>query len=167
MGDMPTDCQTTDSGLYAAKHDPFVHYTSIVSNASRCRSHVVPLADFYTDLSSGKLPNFVWITPDMCSDMHDCSAASGDRWLKNLLTRILESSVFRNSVVFLVWDEPRPEVPAQTPIPFVVISPDSIPGLRSPRPANHYSLLRTIEDAWGLPPLGHAASSEPLTQYIK
>jgi phosphatidylinositol-3-phosphatase len=167
MGDMPADCATTDSGRYAAKHNPFVHYTPIVSNASRCRSHVVPLSEFYTDLSSANLPNFVWITPDMCSDMHDCAAAVGDRWLESLLPRVLGSSAFRNSVVYLVWDEGQTTAGGGGWTPFVVISPDSAPRLQSSRPANHYDLLRTIEDAWGLPPLGQAAAGDPLTQYVK
>jgi acid phosphatase len=48
-----------------------------------------------------------------------------------------------------------------------VISPDAAPGLQSSRAANHYNLLRTIEDAWGLPALGKAAGAAPLTQYWK
>jgi len=167
MESMPTDCATTDSGRYAAKHNPFVHYTPIVSNLSRCRAHVVPLTDFYTDLSAGTLPNFVWITPNMCSDMHDCSVATGDTWLKNFLPRILQSAAFKRSVVYVTWDEGTTTSGGGGRVPFLAISPDAAPGLQSPRPANHYNLLRTIEDAWGLPALGKAAGAAPLTQYWK
>src|SRR5439155_27175541 len=55
MEDMPAACSATDSGLYAAKHNPFVHYTDIVSNAGRCASHVVPFSNFSSDLANGRL----------------------------------------------------------------------------------------------------------------
>src|SRR5205823_9958573 len=105
MADMPAACSATDSGLYAAKHNPFVHYTDIVSNAGRCASHVVPFSNFSSDLTNGRLSNFVWITPNLCNDMHDCSIATGDAWLSTVVPRILQSPAFANSVVLLTWDE--------------------------------------------------------------
>ena len=107
MEDMPSACLATDSGLYVAKHNPFVHYRDIVSDSARCSSHVVPFSRFSADLSSGNLAHFVWITPNLCNDMHDCSIATGDAWLSTRVPRILQSPAFRNSVLFLTWDEAR------------------------------------------------------------
>ena len=167
MESMPADCTTTNSGRYVAKHNPFVHYTDIVSNDARCQSHVVPLTDFDIDLANRTVPHLAWITPDMCSDMHDCSVATGDAWLSRLLPRILGSPDFANSVVYVVFDEGTTTTGGGGRIPFIVVGADSAPGVQSARPANHYSLLRTIEDAWGLAPLGKAVSALPLTQYAR
>ena len=100
MEDMPASCATADSGLYIAKHNPFVHYTDVVSNAARCSSHVVPFSRFGSDFSANSLTDFVWITPNLCNDMHDCSVATGDAWLASVVPQILQSAAFVDSVLF-------------------------------------------------------------------
>ena len=77
MEDMPGTCGTADSGLYAVKHNPFVHYSDISSNAARC-NHIVPFSNFGSDLAAGRLANYVWITPNLLDDMHDGTVAQGD-----------------------------------------------------------------------------------------
>src|SRR5882672_114668 len=57
---------------YALKHNPFAYY------GSTCPSQVVPFTDFATDMA-GTVPQFVWITPDLCHDGHDCSNRSEER----------------------------------------------------------------------------------------
>jgi hypothetical protein len=52
-------------------------------------------------------------------------------------------------------------------IPLIVVGADSASGVQSARTANHYSLLRTIEDAWGPTPLGKAAAALPMTDYAR
>src|SRR5436305_1667680 len=89
MEDMPAACATTDSGLYVARHNPFVHYTNIVANSTRCASHVVPFSQFGSDLAAAKLPNYVWITPNVCHDMHDCGVSTGDAWLSSVVQQLL------------------------------------------------------------------------------
>jgi phosphatidylinositol-3-phosphatase len=167
MESMPADCTTFNSGRYVTKHNPFVHYTDIVSNDTRCRSHVVPLTDFYTDLANHTVPHLAWITPDMCSDMHDCSVATGDAWLSKIVPKIQSSYAFSNSIIYVAFDEGTTTTGGGGRIPFIVVGADSAAGVQSSRPANHYNLLRTIEDAWGLAPLGKAASAQPLTQYAR
>jgi hypothetical protein len=166
MEDMPSACLATDSGLYVAKHNPFVHYSDIVSNSARCTSNVVPFSRFDTDLSSGNLASFVWITPNLCNDMHDCSVATGDAWLSRVVPRILQSPAFRNSALFLVWDEGTTTIGGGGHIPLIVASPYTPAGLRVATAVNHYSLLRTIEDAWRLSPLGQSANATSMTQFF-
>src|SRR5207302_9594307 len=63
MEDMPTPCYMgASAGNYAMKHNPFMYYTDIRDNAPRCAAHVVPFTQFGVDLSTGQVPNFVWIT---------------------------------------------------------------------------------------------------------
>src|SRR5205085_7420573 len=55
--------------LYAQTHNPFIYFTSIRNNPARLQN-IVPFSQFDRDSKSGNIPNFVWITPDLCKDMH-------------------------------------------------------------------------------------------------
>jgi acid phosphatase len=166
MEDMPAPCTTTDSGLYVARHNPFVHYSDIVGNAARCSNGVVPFSRFSSDLSANSLSSFVWITPNVCNDMHDCPVATGDAWLQSLVPQILQSPAFANSVLFIVWDEGTTTAGGGGHIPLIVASPMTPAGTQVGQAATHYSLLRTIEDAWGLSPLGQSASAAALSGFF-
>jgi hypothetical protein len=165
MEDMPGTCGAADSGLYVTRHNPFVHYTNIVSNAARC-SNVVPFTRFSTDLAANTLAHYVWITPNLCNDMHDCSIATGDAWLASVVPQILQSPAFADSVLFLTFDEGTSNLGGGGRIPFVVVSPWTPAGLRSATTIDHYSVLRTIEDAWGLPPLGQSANATAMSDFF-
>src|SRR5919204_1963856 len=166
MEDMPAACTTTDSGLYAAKHNPFVHYSDIVFNATRCASHVVPFSRFSSDLASGALASYVWITPNVCNDMHDCGVATGDAWLSTVVPQILQSPAFANSVLFLTWDEGTTTAGGGGHITLIVVSGQTPAGLQVITSAGHYSLLRTIEDAWKLAALGQSAGATALSRFF-
>src|SRR5260370_39676197 len=76
MQSMPSAGYTGGStALYAEKHNPFVYFAAIRNNPARVQ-RIVPLAQFDQDSKSSNLPNFVWITPDVCSDMHGVSAGT-------------------------------------------------------------------------------------------
>ena len=81
---MPSNCDRSDSGRYAVRHNPAVYYTRI---GAQCRRSDVPLGTasagaLATDLRRGTLPSFAFVTPDLCNDMHDCPIATGDAWLR-------------------------------------------------------------------------------------
>jgi hypothetical protein len=176
MEDMPTPCYLgTSSANYAMKHNPFVYYTDIRNNPARCAAHVVPFTQFGVDVSSGQVPSFVWITPNMCNDTHDCPVSTGDAWLGHVVPRITASAAFRNGgVLFITWDEGSSNAGCCGDawgghVATLVISPRSISGFRSSTAENHYSLLRTIEDGFQLAHLGAAAwsSNVPLREYFR
>jgi phosphatidylinositol-3-phosphatase len=167
MDSMSTACSTTDTSLYVQKHNPWVHYDDVVKDTTRCRNHVVPYTQFATDLSAGTLPSFVWITPDLCHDMHDCSIQAGDTWLSKNVPPILASPQFNDAVLFLVWDEGTTAAGGGGQVAALVVSPFTPAGTRSARAMNHYNVLRTIEDAWKLPPLGHAAGATAMAEFFK
>src|SRR5205814_354954 len=103
---MPSSCYVGDAYPYMQKHNPFIYYNDVRTNPARCAEHVVPFTQLSTDLVNGTVPNLVWITPNMCNDMHDCSIATGDAWLANVVPGILASSAFQNGgVLFITWDE--------------------------------------------------------------
>ncbi len=174
MEDMPAPCYVGNSpdGLYAQKHNPFIYYDDIRTNKSRCTSHVIPFSQFAVDIANKQLPDFVWITPSMCHDTHDCPISDGDSWLSDVVPSILQSLAFtQNGVLFITFDEGKTDDSccngaAGGKIATLVISPLVKKGFQSTTPESHYSLLRTIEDAWKLPPLGEAKNSNAMTEYF-
>jgi hypothetical protein len=163
MESMPSPCYSGDAGkLYRQKHNPFIYFDSIRTNPERC-GKIVPFTQFADDLQANALPNFVWITPNMCNAAHDCGIDSADSWLKQWVPAILASPAWQDGgALFVTFDEGESDAGCCSNasggrIATLVISPLGRPGFTSDIPYTHYSLLRTIERAWGLPPLGNAA----------
>jgi acid phosphatase len=148
---MPSPCFVGDSYPYAQKHDPFIYFNDIRTNASRCQSHVVPYTQLATDLkSTSTTPNFAFITPNMCNDMHDCSVATGDSWLQAQVPAILDSPAFttQHSLLAITWDED--DSSASNRVATIFAGAYVGAAARVATSYNHYSLLRTIEAARGL-----------------
>ena len=139
-------------GRYAKKHVPFLYFGSVLANA-RWRRDVVPLTQF----SARRLPDFALVVPDLCHDMHDCSVAVGDAWLKRFVPPLLR---VEGTAVFVVFDE---AYDAGNGVPALALGPLVRPGSRFAPPMTHYSLLRTVEDGLGLPRLGRSAHVGPVT----
>ena len=169
---MPSNCDKSSSGEYAAKHNPAPYYTSL----SGCASRDVPYTQLAADLAGNALPAFSFITPNMIDDMHDGTTAQGDAWLSSHLPAILNSEQYRagTTAVFITWDEGSGGYPiedcddttatdASCRVPTIVISPSTPAGVRSGAFFSHYSLLATTEELLGLPRLGSAASAPVMT----
>jgi hypothetical protein len=174
MESMPNPCYLGDAGsLYRQKHNPFIYFDSIRKNTARCNK-IVPLTQLDTDLKNNTVPEYTWITPNMCNSMHDCSVSTGDNWLKTWVGKILASPAWQqNGVLFITFDEGKTNAgccsfAAGGQIVTLVISPLSKPAFKSSVAYDHYSLLRTIEDAWGLAPLANAgcACSTPMIDFF-
>lgn len=161
---MPQACFLGDAPpLYKQKHNPFIYYDDVRNSPERCRK-IVPFAQFAADLDAHTLPNYVWITPNMCDDSHDCATSDGDTWLSAWVPKILASPEWRDGgALFITFDEGDSHRPGSASccregngghVATLVISPLGKPGYRSPTAYDHYSLLRTIEDSWRLPALG-------------
>jgi hypothetical protein len=154
---------TTEAGCmrspypYALKHNPFAYY------GGACPSNVVPIEALDADLA-GDTPNFVWITPGLCHDGHDCAVDIAGTWLDGLVSRIVSSDAWRSGgMLFIVWDEG--DGGDGNLVPLIVLTRNAT-GTRIETQYDHYSLLATIEDIFGLPRLGAAATALPLTQLI-
>ncbi|HEX9438220.1 MAG TPA: alkaline phosphatase family protein [Roseiflexaceae bacterium] len=161
MEGMPSPCFVGDQGRYRQRHNPFIYYDNIRLNPTRCNK-IVPFTQFAQDLATDMVPNYVWITPDMCNDLHDCSLDVGDAWLQTWVPQILASPAWQqNGVLFIIFDEGNTRAGCCTnaaggQIATIVISPLGVPSYRSATAYTHYSLLRTIEDAWDMPHLANA-----------
>ena len=176
MESMPSPCFVGDAGsLYRQKHNPFIYFDSIRTSPSRC-ANIVPFSQFETDLHANTLPDYIWITPNMCNSIHDCSLSTGDTWLRTWVTKIVASPAWQqDAVLFLTFDESNPSddsgccvYAAGGHILTMVISPLTKPAYQSPVAYNHYSLLRTIEESWGMPLLGKANCdcSQPMWDFF-
>lgn len=179
---------------YAARHNPFVYFHSIIDSAS-CASHDVDLSKLTHDLASTTTTrNLSYITPNLCNDGHDSPCVDGrpgglksaDSWLRTWIPKILASPAYRaNGLLVVTFDEAETgtsdgadaccnEGPGpNAPLPgiygkgggrtgAVLISPFITPGTINNTAYNHYSLLRTIENTFGLAPLGYAADARGL-----
>lgn len=158
--DVPGTCYTgATAGNYAKRHNPFIYYDDIARNRSLC-SHLVGFGALDTALSSGHLPTFTWITPNVCNDTHNCGVGSGDAFLAHLVPKLL-SAIGPHGFVVITWDEGTSNngccsVARGGHIPTIVAGPDVIPGGRDKTPIDHYGVLATIERALGLPLLAGA-----------
>jgi len=174
--DMPHPCFVKDTAIYVQKHNPFMYFDSIRLNAVRCNRSVVPFPQLETDLAAGNLANFVYIMPNSCvstDDIYsnpDCNLSLADGWLGGVMGMLIDYLKPRAAsepyLIILTWDEGQGShsccgLPAQAGgrVPTVLISPFVKSGFRDNTPYTHYSLLKTIETAWGLPYLGHAADA--------
>jgi hypothetical protein len=146
------------SGTYARKHEPAISFTSIASTPGRC-ARITDFSHFHPAAS-----DFELIIPNMCNDMHDCSVATGDAFLAKFVPRITSSDAFADSVLFIVWDEGTGGSGGGGRVPLVIVSPLVTRGAVSAVPHTHYSLLHTIEAAWGLGCLANACGANVLSE---
>lgn len=150
---MPTNCALVDAYPYAVKHNPEAYYVPL---RTQCETDNVPLSGF----DANNLPQFSFVTPNLCNDTHDCSVSTGDAWLQNFVPSIIASADYQagRTVVFLTWDEDDGSL--SNHVPLIALSPYTAPGTASASTFNHYSLLRTTEELLGAPTqLGAAATA--------
>ncbi len=185
--------QAKPTDMYAARHNPFVYFHSIIDKPI-CASNDVPLDRLTSDLASARTTaNLTYITPNLCDDGHDAPCADGrpgglvsaDAWLQQWIPKILASPAFKSDGVLVVtFDEaeaqgssadassccgegpgPNSALPGITGlgggrVGAVVVSRWTRAGYVNATPYNHYSLLRSVEDLFGLSHLGYADSSD-------
>ncbi|SOJ56581.1 Phosphatidylinositol-3-phosphatase [Mycobacterium simulans] len=190
---MPAPCTRVPGVGYATDELPFLAFHNIFSDIPRCQAHVLPLTRMATDLASvATTPNFVWWAANESYNMegdnpvlfalsqigdHQYDVTAGDTLLADTLPTILNSPAFqtRRCAGFITWDEDYDNLSLGIDnqgnhIPMIVIpSPNS--GMRqghfvAPNYNNHYSLLRTVEDALQLPRLTqNDRFAQPMNQY--
>jgi phosphatidylinositol-3-phosphatase len=161
--------------LYERKHNPFVSYLDVQTNPARM-ANLVDFSQFSADLASNSVPDYVWISPDQCNDMHGRGApasdpcsfsneqqliATGDAFLSSTVNAITSSQAWTgNSVIFITWDESDfpfgdvsgccDAVPGGGHVVTLTISHSNHSARTSNVPYNHYSMLATIQQGWKL-----------------
>jgi phosphatidylinositol-3-phosphatase len=142
-----TGCRTV---LYARKHVPWTDFTNVPASSN------LVYRGFPAQPAS-----ITFITPNMCNDMHDCSTATGDRWLSNNVPAIIGWNAKNDGLLIVTWDEAEPDT-GTNKIPTVFVGPMLNAGTTSSQRIDHYSVLRTIEIALGLGCLQQDCSSSPI-----
>jgi hypothetical protein len=172
MQSMPEPCFTdasagTAPNDYAKKHDPFMYFDDVRNDNTRC-NQIVPFRQLRTDLNNG-LPQFTWISPNECKDMHSCSIATGDSWLKLWVPKLI-SALGTNGILMVLFDEGSSDAACCSlgsgggHIVAVIAGPGAKDSTTIGAGADHYSLLRLIEDELGFRRLRNAA--DPTTPTI-
>lgn len=158
------------SGLYGKKHNPFM-LSSDIANDPRQAANVLPFGQLQSDLKTGQVANFSLLVPDLCHDLHGdlrCLGRAnveqlGDAFLKTWADRIMTSSVWKPGAALIVtFDEGEDAQGGGGRVATLILTPDGKAGVTSDQPYNHYSLLRSLEDHFGLPPLREAAHAAPM-----
>jgi phosphatidylinositol-3-phosphatase len=177
--------------LYASKHNGFINFTS-VQNSQSDLNRMVPLdgpgGQLAADLQSGNVPNFSYIVPDQCHDMHglgscpstQANIAAADTYAGTIVDEILKSPVWKegNNAIIITFDEGNSDQgccvtnpngnPGGGKVYTAVISnhgPDG--GFQDSTPYNHYSLLRTIESAFNLGCIANSCNVQPMLPLIR
>ncbi|MBD0734493.1 MULTISPECIES: alkaline phosphatase family protein [unclassified Streptomyces] len=152
---LPSQGSTTcKSGNYAQKHNPWFGFGNVPTSTAKT------FAQFPTDYST--LPRMSFVVPNLCSDMHDCSVATGDTWIKNNLGAYATWAKTHNSVLVVTFDEDNSL--SGNRIPTVFYGQPVTAGSSSATNYNHYNLLRTLEDLAGTSGhAGNAASAADIT----
>jgi phosphatidylinositol-3-phosphatase len=149
-------CPIAGAGTYVPRHDPFLFFQDVsgappAKTTPLCTAHHKPLAALADDLAAGTLASYVFITPNLCHDMHgssSCPSADnvqmGDTWLSTAMPPLIDYVNAVGGVIFIIWDE-------ENHVPFFAIGPDVKAGYGSPVALTHRSLLKTVEEIFGLP----------------
>lgn len=177
-----SDASITRSGnlqqLYAVKHNPFAYFANVQKNTAP-NNGLNNTVDFtginglYADLRDGNAPNFSFIVPNQCHDMHGIANGSplcngnstliqmGDASVKQLVTTIKASKLWKKgkNAIIVIWDE-NDYSASPNQVVTIVDTNYGVKGVSSKQPYSHFSLLKTLEAGFGLPCLNHACDSD-------
>lgn len=158
----PLATRRVAGAAYNPHYNPFA-YTEALRTPDPT-ADVTSFAGLRRDLKNRALPRFAWIAPNVWHDGHNVKIPTVDAFAHRLVPKIL-AALGPRGVLFITWDEGRRSDTRGAHgrggghIPLLAVGPAARPGARVTLPANHYALLRTIEAALRLRPLGHARDS--------
>jgi phosphatidylinositol-3-phosphatase len=160
-------CPIAPSGYYRPRHNPFVFFQDIAGGppsktAQVCAAHHKPASMLGADLGAGTVTAYNFITPDLCHDAHGATGCpssnferASDDWMRANLPAVVSFLDAHGGVLFIVWDEGD----GTATIPFVAVGPHVKPGYANSVLYDHGSLVKSLEEIFGLPFLPAVASS--------
>lgn len=175
---------------YADRHNPFIYFKDIVENQTRCAAHVRPFTDLAGDIARDELPGFSFITPDTCHDGHDAPCSNGepgglvsaDKWFSQNIPALLDYLWGHDGLLVITSEESGitdlsgccsggllgllPGFGGK--VGLLALSPKLTPGRTVSTKYDHMSLLRTIEDSFGIAGyLNNAARATAMTDVLR
>ncbi|KAI9366942.1 phosphoesterase [Zopfochytrium polystomum] len=156
-------CNTAATiGRYARKHNPFMSFTSISTNTTRCTSHIVNSAQLDVDAAAGNLPQYMFFTPNLDNDAHDTDIPTAASWLQKFLEPKLTNPVYANTLFYITFDETAGLLTSRSvgPIYTILVGSGTFgKGVTDTATYNHYSFLKSVENLFGLGSLGRNDAS--------
>lgn len=149
-----TGSTTCSSGKYARKHSPWINFSNVPGSDS------VPFTQFPSSSSYASLPTLSFVIPNLSDDMHDGTVSTGDTWLKNNLSAYATWAKANNSLLIVTWDEDDYTESNQIP---TIIEGAGVKTGRYSEQINHYNLLATLEQMYGLSPVGNSSGAAVIT----
>ncbi len=146
--DDPTACA---AGPYQRKHNPVANWSDLPAEIN------LPLSEFPEDFS--KLPTVSFVIPDQNHDMHDGSFEAADSWLRTHIAPYVDWAYKHNSLLILTWDED--DFKGDNRVVTILAGPMVRNGTSGQR-IDHYSVLRTLLDMYGLEPIGNSRETSPI-----
>lgn len=154
--DLPSVGSTVcTSGKYERVHAPWVNFSNVPGTDS------VPFSAFPDPSNYGSLPTLSFVIPNIDNDMHSGSVAQADTWLQQHLSSYAEWAKANNSLLIVLWDESN-DYFFPNRIPMIFYGANVKPGTYNEK-IDHYNLLSTLEQMYGLPKTGHAANATAIT----
>jgi phosphatidylinositol-3-phosphatase len=159
---MPSNCYGSDftdasGGKYSAHHNPMAYYTNLGTD---CQNYDIPLS-----LAPSFTPKFTFVTPNQTDNMHTGTISQGDSFLQSFIPKITSTADYQagKTVVFVTWDED--EGSENNHIPTITINPNGAHDTSACQGTQytHYSMLRFVEDNFGLARIGNAASANSMS----
>lgn len=180
------------SGEYMRKHNPVTNWVNdanptgvwLPSSANQ------PFTTFQNIMNStggfANLPTVSYVVPDQTYDMHDGTIQQADDWIQtNIISTYLPWAMTHNSLLIVTWDEDGTNTPTnQIPTIFAgakikpgnytetnlnvnnpYVGSPTDPGAETPTGTamNHWNVLATIEDIYGLTHIGNSVNRRPVS----
>jgi len=168
-------CPIAGSGFYAPKHDPFVFFKDVSGNPpsktnAYCAAHSKPYSSFAADLAANNVASYVFITPNLCNDMHGATGCpnsnqirSGDDWLKAEMPRLIAWANLHAGVIFITWDEGS----ATNKMPFLAVGPGVKVNYVGGVAYDHASIIKSVERIFSLPFLATVSAKNDLADLFQ
>jgi len=134
----------------------------IYSGPDWAKDIISPPAQFLNDVSKGRLRSVTWVTPTLANSDHSgYGSKTGPSWVASLVNAVGKSKYWKSTAILIFWDDYGGWFDAQAPnyvdydglglrLPLLVISPYALKGRVSHTHYEHGSLLRFVEDTFGL-----------------
>ena len=166
------DCRLDlERGKYARKHVPFLSFARV--QKERC-DNVVSGTELMTDLKAGALPEYAYYSPNLDNDGHDpvldpaTGLKKGSAGLQRVLDPILADPALRKGLLVVVTYDESQGLSPDNHIYTVFLGDMVNPRYVNPDNLNHFNVLRTIEDNFGLAPLSDGdGRARPITDVWK
>ncbi len=158
--DFPGNCYTGNRlGDYVRKHNPFISFLNVQKNPKRC-ANIVSGKNFFRDFAQGRLPHYSFFIPNLKNDAHDTGMPFANKWYKRHFARVFKDAKrMQDTLVITTFDENAGadgnKIYTSFNGPVVKAGAVVVDAL------THYSILKLVEENWGLGDLGQGDTHAP------